>query len=94
VNPEGPQIVNSVQMVGMRMGVENRVDLADTSIQLSTRFSTRTAQRARLFLGSLGSHDPQSLPMRGTPPDEPQPNMVSSTLTLQNLEDVEALAPS
>ena len=39
--------------------------------------STSSAQRRRRFLGSAGSHAPQWLPTRGTPPDVPQPRMVS-----------------
>src|SRR5688572_16848328 len=34
-------------------------------------------QRRRRFLGLAGSQTPQSPPMRGTPPDEPQPRMVA-----------------
>jgi hypothetical protein len=34
-------------------------------------------QRRRRFLGLFGSHAPQLPPMRGTPPDEPQPMMVA-----------------
>ena len=37
---------------------------------------TRIEQRRRRFFGLAGSQVPQELPIRGTPPDEPQPNMV------------------
>src|SRR5690606_11472347 len=39
--------------------------------------STRREQRVRRFFGFAGSQAPQTLPMRGTPPDDPQPRMVN-----------------
>ena len=39
--------------------------------------STRIEQRRRRFLGSAGSQAPQPLPTRGTPPEEPQPRIVT-----------------
>ena len=39
--------------------------------------STRMEQRRRRFFGLAGSQAPQPEPTRGTPPDEPQPRMVT-----------------
>ena len=42
--------------------------------------STSSAQRRRRFFGLAGSQLPQTLPTRGTPPEEPQPRMVKRML--------------
>jgi hypothetical protein len=39
--------------------------------------STTMATRVRRLRGSFGSQSPQSLPMRGTPVDVPDPSMTS-----------------
>ena len=39
--------------------------------------STNIEQRRRRFFGLFGSHSPQPCPTRGTPPDDPQPRMVT-----------------
>ena len=44
-------------------------------LPLSIR-STSIEQRERRFLGLSGSQAPQCPPIRGTPPDDPQPRMV------------------
>ena len=41
------------------------------------RPSISSEQRRRRFFGLAGSQTPQLPPMRGTPPDEPQPMMVA-----------------
>ena len=38
--------------------------------------STSIEQRRRRFFGFLGSQSPQWPPIRGTPPEEPEPRMV------------------
>ena len=42
--------------------------------------STSSAQRRRRFFGLAGSQAPQTLPTRGTPPEEPQPRRVNLML--------------
>ena len=43
---------------------------------------SRIEQRDRRLRGSAGSQTPQSLPIRGTPPDEPQPRIRTCNLPL------------
>src|ERR1700741_1216658 len=43
--------------------------------------STMREQRRRRFLGFLGSHAPQPSAGRGTPAEEPQPRIVSVSVT-------------
>ena len=38
--------------------------------------STSMEQRLRRFFGFAGSQSPQTSPMRGTPPEDPQPRIV------------------
>ena len=42
--------------------------------------SSSTEQRRRRFFGFAGSQSPHPCPTRGTPPDEPQPRMVSRSV--------------
>src|SRR3990167_3663445 len=44
--------------------------------------SISKAQRKRRFLGSFGSHAPQSLPIRGTPGEDTQPRIVVRSLAI------------
>lgn len=53
-------------------------------VSISTRVSPcletaliKTEQRRRRFFEFKGSHWPQSFPIRGTPPEDPQPSMVT-----------------
>jgi len=67
------QIVDAVNMVGMRMGIDDGVDALN---RLAAIRSTRAAVRMRRFFGFAGSQLPQSPVMRGVPGDEPQPRTV------------------
>ena len=44
----------------------------------STDALDEAEQRRRRFFGFAGSHAPHMVPMRGTPPDEPQPRIVDA----------------
>ena len=50
-----------------------------TSSREPSSLSTRIETRERRFFGSFGSHSPQSLPMRGTPVEVPEPSTTSFT---------------
>ncbi len=61
---------------------------AEVSISAAVRpplaiFSTSAPARRRRFFGLAGSHWPHMAPMRGTPPDEPQPRMVKRRVIRQ-----------
>ena len=50
-----------------------------TRIRAPASLSTTIDTRERRFFGSFGSHSPQSLPIRGTPVEVPDPSTISFT---------------
>ena len=84
-----PQIVDAVAMVGMIVGDDDPVDAGDVRRQqllaqigaaidqqaLAAAFDQDRRSGCGGCCGSAGSQSPQSLPIRGTPVDVPQPRI-------------------
>ena len=58
--------------------VGRRIDQHASCARRLPNRSTSSAQRRRRFFGLVGSQAPQTLPTRGTPPEEPQPRIVNA----------------
>jgi hypothetical protein len=77
----GMGVENAVEIIDTGAELRHMSGLVSTSTRVGVRPSVRrsisSAQRERRFRGSLGSQEPQSLPIRGTPGDGPQPRIVA-----------------
>ena len=83
VEPADPDVEQLLAKV--RRGVDQHIGRGPSP----PSFCTSTEQRRRRFFGFDGSHAPQMLPTRGTPPDVPQPRMVSLRVMKRGMDTAE-----